>query len=355
MFRHVKKFIVIIFIFLLTSSLYAEPQGKRQEMPPAQVVAAEVTMGMVSPENEFIGTVYYQEVSDVAAEVSGKVKKVNFEEGQRVRKGDELAGLDSDLLEKTLQATRAGYEQVLSDLEKARLDLKRAESLFQNELVTEQTYDERRFMVSGLEKRTISLKADVERFEAELEKKTVKSPFDGIVLKRHVDRGEWLNEGSTVATIAMEDSMDVIAEVADSIVGYVKRGMSVNVTAGREVFTGSVIAVIPRGDISTRTFPVKIRVNNGRSLIEGMEARVTLPTGKKEKALIVPRDAVITAMGNSFVYAVNDTKAAMITVTVVGYNGMTVGIRGEGLSEGMKVVVKGNERLREGQAVMIQQ
>jgi len=97
-----------------------------------------------------------------------------------------------------------------------------------------------------------------------------------------------------------------------------------------------------------------VRVKNSLYLAEGMEARIILPTGKKEKTLTVPRDAVITVFGKTVVYAVKDTNASMIPVTLVGYEGMAAGILAEGLAEGMKVVVKGNERLRPGQPVMIQ-
>ena len=71
---------------------------------------------MIHPEEEFVGTVYYPEVSDVSAEVSGTVKTIAFEEGQTMKQGELLVKLDSDLLEKTLQSKTALYEETLSDL-----------------------------------------------------------------------------------------------------------------------------------------------------------------------------------------------------------------------------------------------
>ena len=118
---------------------------------------------------------------------------------------------------------------------------------------------------------------------------------------------------------------------------------------------GKIIALIPSGDISTRTFPVKIRVVNTTSLMEGMEARVVLPVGDEAKVMTVHRDAVIKVFGNTVVYTVQDSKAAMLPVTVLGYKGMSAGVQAEGLEAGMKVVVKGNERLRSDQEVVIQE
>ena len=346
-------FIAIIFL-LIHLPLHAQ-EKKAQGMPPAKVVLAEVSRGMIAPEAGFVGTVFYEEVSEVASEVEGLVRAVRFEEGQRVEEGALLVSLVSDLLQKSLQAAKASYEQTLSDLEKAKKDLERADSLFKEELISEQSYDDRKFAMTGLEKKAASLEANVERLETELLKKEIKAPFSGIVIEKHVDRGEWLNKGSVVATLGKDDAVDIVVEIPESYIGYIVAGMEVKLMAGGHSFTGNVAAIIPRGDISTRTIPVKVRADNTLDLIEGMEAKVRLPVGSQQEALIVHRDAVLNARGQNVVYAVRDAKAAMMPVTVLGYKEMNAGIQSEGLSSGMQVVVKGNERLRDGQDVMIQE
>ncbi len=346
--------LIIPFILILYASVYGE-EKKSGGMPPAIVVVSEIVSGMVTPESDFIGTVYFQEVSDVASEVSGKVEKVSFEEGQRINRGQPLVKLNSDLLEKTVQARVAGYEQVLSDLEKAQKDLARAANLYKEELISEQTYDDRRFSVGNLEKKALSFRSEVEQFETELAMKTIRAPFDGIVLDKHVDRGEWVSPGMAVASIAKDDMIDIIAEIPESMIGHVKKGIKVNVLAGGNKIEGKVVYLVPRGDISTRTFPVKIRAKNVLSLFEGMEAKVTLPSGDRKNTLIVPRDAVINSFGNMVVYTVNETEATMVPVEIVGYAGMNAGIAAEGLAKGMKVIIKGHERLRPGQPVMVKE
>jgi RND family efflux transporter MFP subunit len=353
--KQIIRYAISIFILTFATILFAEEKGKQQGMPPAKVVVSEVRAGMIAPQAEFIGTVYYQVKSEVASEVDGKVDIVNFDEGDRVKDGDVLVQLNTDLLEKTIQATRANYEQVLSDLDKARRDLERAENLFKNQLVTEQTYDERRFAVSGLEKKAIALQSDVERLEVKLKKTAIKAPFAGVVVKKNVDRGEWLSSDATAMTIGMDDFMVPVVNVPERIVNFIKVNQYVDVTVGDNVIKGKVVAIVPKADTLTRTVPVKIGIPNIFSLIEGLEARVSLPTGKKERTLTVPRDAVITMFGNTVVFSVNDSNAKMIPVKVTGYKGMIAGIAAEGLREGMKVVVKGNERLMDGQAVIIQE
>ncbi len=348
------RFLCLLFFSGLLINLFVPAlwgQDKPKGPPPAVVSVASVKTGAVAPQAEFIGTVFYEEVSDVASELSGRVEEVRFEEGQHIKKNQVLIRLGADILQKRLLATSASYEQVLTELEIARIELKRMEKLYKSKSISEQSYDEDRFEVKGIEKRADSLRAEVERIEIELQKKMIRAPFDGVVIERHVDRGEWLAEGATVATLAKDDVVDIIADISEKFIPYIQVGMPVQATIKGKEITGSVIAVVPRGDVATRTFPVKIRTPNTLALIEGMSAKVVLPVGEPRKTLVAPRDAVITVFGQVVVFAIKDSKAQMIPVKVVGYQGLDAGIEGQGLAEGLQVVVKGNERLRNGQMV----
>ena len=125
----IKKIIASTCIFLIFICTPPPPStaenNQKKQMPPANVVVSKVTKGMIAPEDEFIGTVYYIEVSDVSPEVSGSVESITFEEGQRTKKGALLVKLDSNLLEKKLEVRVALYEQTLSDLERAKNDFER--------------------------------------------------------------------------------------------------------------------------------------------------------------------------------------------------------------------------------------
>jgi RND family efflux transporter MFP subunit len=315
----------------------------------------EVKTGMVAPQSEFIATIFYQEISETASETSGMAEIVRFEEGQRVKKGQTLVALNSEILRKRLQAARSTYEQVLSELEIARIDLKRREKLFQRKSISEQTYDENRYRVIGSEKQAAALEARVEQLAIELEKKIIRAPFDGVVIKRHVDRGEWISEGETVAEIGKDDVIDLVAQLPEQFIQYIKIGMPVKAAANGQDFSGTVIAIVPKGDVTTRTFPVKIRTPNRFSLIEGMSARVTLPKGEIKKTLIIPRDAVISKFGKTVVFAAVNSKASMLPVQIIGFEGLDAGVAASGLKDGMLVVVEGNERLRDGQNVAYKQ
>jgi multidrug efflux pump subunit AcrA (membrane-fusion protein) len=82
-----------------------------------------------------------------------------------------------------------------------------------------------------------------------------------------------------------------------------------------------------------------------------MEARTLVPTGRKEKGILVPRDAVIDKFGRKVLFLVQEGTAKMVPVSVTGHQGMKTAVTGPGLEEGLTVVTKGNERLRDGQPV----
>ena len=349
-----KKFIVVILATLLgfTAQGRSEEKGPGSQVP-APVEVLEIRSGRMPPHGRYVGTVFYSEVSDVATEVSGIVERILVEEGQRVKKGDVFAKLNADIMNKKREATKAAYEQSIAELEKAALDLSRIENLYNRKSVAQQLYDEHRFRVKSLEKKVQALKAETEGLAVEVEKKVIRAPFQGIVIRRFVDRGEWLSQGQPVATLARDDMLEVVVDVPERVVRFIRRGHEVIVEAGGKQREGEVLTLIPQGDVATRTFPVKIRIPNDGSLMEGMEAQVTLPEGENRAVFVVSRDAIVSGFGTDRIFTVADSVASALPVNVIGYQGNMAGIEGQGLKQGLKAVVKGNERLRDGQPVRI--
>jgi multidrug efflux pump subunit AcrA (membrane-fusion protein) len=158
-----------------------------------------------------------------------------------------------------------------------------------------------------------------------------------------------------VATLAADRKVDAVIEVPEKILSLLEKGADVPVAVGGKQRSGRFDTVIPKGDIASRTFSVKIGLVNDGGLLEGMEARATLPTGEKIDGFLVSRDAVVNQFGRNVIFVAVEGAAKMVPIQVLGYYGLMVGVAGPGLSAGMNVVVKGNERLRNGQPLMVQQ
>ena len=347
-------------LVLILLALAAVPALGQDGAPPANVVTATAQSGSVTPQAVFVGTVYFPEVSAVAAEVAGRVEQVAFDEGDRMNRGQVMASLDTAILEKELAAQEASLRQALASLEKARLDLSRMERLYGQRTVSEQEYDDARFTVLELEGQADALARQADTLRISLDKAHVRAPFAGVVLERNVDRGEWLSAGATVATLARDDQVEVRVNVPAGVFRLARPGLAVEVEAAGVLLRGRVASATPSGDQATRTFPVRILAKGadgakgGAGLAQGMEARVRLPVGGEVQAVLVPRDAVIPVQGQDMVYTVVDSKAQPLPVTVQAYNGMTAAVIGPGLAKDMPVVVKGHERLRPGQPVNVQ-
>jgi len=151
-------FLIFLLVFL-PFSVDADEKGP----PPANVVIAAVTAGTLAPMEEFVGTVFYPEVSEVSSEISGKVAEVFFEEGDRVPRGAILVRLDGELLEKNLQSQTALYGQTLADMDRAGKDFQRTKNLYEKHIVSEKEYDDQRFEALALEKKADALRAEMER------------------------------------------------------------------------------------------------------------------------------------------------------------------------------------------------
>lgn len=349
-----RKTPLLFSLIILTASLlpaaWAAAQG-----PPAMVVLAPVEAGSVQSLTPWVGTVRFAHVADVAAEIDGLVLRVGFEEGREVKKGEVLAEVDTELRQQSLAALRAQQDQARVELELARIDFNRIAALQKTNAIAQQTYDEYRYRMLGLEKKLAATAAESERLTIEISKAKVVAPFDAVVLQRHAEPGEWLDRGGVVGVLADSRQVDAVINASAAVIGHLNQGQEVQVEISGKPFTGRVEAIIPMGDSATRTFPVKVRLPASPLLMEGMEARVRLPAGERREGLLVPRDAVVPVMGRESVFTVADGAARLLPVTVLGYEGDWAGVEADGLQAGMQIVVKGQERLREGQAVQVKE
>jgi RND family efflux transporter MFP subunit len=206
--------------------------------------------------------------------------------------------------------------------------------------------------------------AIVDRLNDQIAKYTIISRFSGYVIRKHTEEGEWVKRGDPVADVAALDSVHIVTNVVDHHIPYVKHVMEVRVelpAISDQVFTGVVDEIVPQGDARARTFPVNILLRNevtpdGPLIKSGMFARVTLPTGAKQDALFVPKDALVLGGPSPVVYVVV-REGSSRTVQPVP---VQLGIASDGLiqvegklSFGQEVVTRGNERLRPGQAVSV--
>ena len=295
------------------------------------------------------------------------------EEIEQARAQMEAAGVEVRLGERRLERIQRLYRQgnaaTEDQLDEAQAAADNARALFQERTAAYQLAlaGPRKERILQAESRVAIQEAVVQRLEDQIAKHTVIARFPGYVVAERTEIGEWVSRGSPVAEIVGLDRVDVLANVIESHVPHIRPGSDARVEVPAipdRVFTGKVDLVIPEGDDRSRTFPVKVKLENefddGKPLLNaGMLARVTLPTGPMRNVTLVPKDAIVLGGPSPMVYVVDppasDEAPATVRpvpVTLGVSSGPLVEVIGD-LKTGEKVVAVGNERLRPGQPVII--
>ncbi|OHB79117.1 MAG: efflux transporter periplasmic adaptor subunit, partial [Planctomycetes bacterium RBG_16_64_10] len=196
----------------------------------------------------------------------------------------------------------------------------------------------------------------VSQIQDQLNKHTIVAGFDGYVLAERTEVGQWVKKGDPVMEVAALKEVEIQAYVVEEHVPHVALGMTVRVEVPAlpdRAFLGTVSAIVPQADIRARTFPVKIRVPNvlredGPLLKSGMYARVTLPIGLTQQAVMVPKDALVLGGPRPLVFVVQSGTDQRGTVHPVAVDlGVAtrnlIQVKGE-IRPAQLVVVEGNER-----------
>ncbi len=345
-------------VFLLKGSvLLAQDPVPGKEPPPTPVRVAVVEKKTVSNQVSLVGTTEAFEESTVASEVSGVVKYFPAKEGDFVKKGDVLVNLKETEVRLRLKSAIAAREKILANLQNAEKELKRVSRLKETNSIAEKQYDTAFYTHQALSQELLQRKAEIDLLEYEINQQKVLAPFSGFVVKEHTQVGEWINKGGPVVTLLGLDKIRITVDVPErySVLLLPQSDVKVSIqSVFNDLFSGKIYSVLAKGDPSSRTFPVRIHLENPDHKIKsGMEAIVTFNLPDKKNALLVPKDAIVTAGDNRMVFRVADGKAMPLNVKILGYYDGGVAVEGS-LQPGDQVVIRGNERLRPGQPVAVQ-
>ena len=343
-------------LVLLALSLASLGSAYSQGRLPSKVVVAPVVSGEVQEKSVLIGTVEPWKASTVAAEVSGKVESLAVRRGVTVKEGEILARLGKSELLFKLKEVRAQKNATKVRLEKAEDLLERAEKLMKGQGIPEREYRQTRLTVRELEEDLISSQSEIFGLEDELGKKTVRAPFSGIVTEELTEQGQWVSQGGGVVHMIDLSRVRIVVDLPEKYVSGVKRNAAVTVkidALGAREFKGKIHALIPLGDKDVHLFPLEIHVENEDLMIKGgMFARVEFDLGLTRNSMLVPKDSVITRGAKTYLFTVSGGKAKQVYITTGQPQEDFIEISGP-LEEGELVIIRGNERVRNGQPVEV--
>jgi membrane fusion protein (multidrug efflux system) len=183
----------------------------------------------------------------------------------------------------------------------------------------------------------------------------VTAPFAGLIARRHVSRGEYVEVGAKLFDLVSLDPIEVAFRVAERDSGRVALGQRVEVRVApfpEEVFHAEVSIVSPTIDPLTRTLRVKAKLDNSDGRLRpGLFAKVDLGVATRENVLIVPEEAVLLRVGGPVVFRLNDESRVERRAVEVGINRDGFVELVAGVSPGDRIVLRGQSRLADGELV----
>ena len=263
---------------------------------PVLVEVGRVERMTLSDEAQAVGSLRSRQGVMLRPEVSGRIARIGFENGQPVKRGQWLVQLDD-----TLQ--QAQLKQADAQAGIARTNLQRSRELLGQGFISQSAVDQNAAALQVAE-------AQVALAQAQLQRMRVLAPFDGMAGIRKVDLGDYVKDGADLVNIEDVSSMAVDFSLPERYLSRLRTGQPVDVTLdalpGRH-FNGRVEALDSSVDANGRALLVRARVDNPGALLKaGMFARPRVVFEVRENALVAPEEALVPLGAKQYVFTVID-------------------------------------------------
>jgi len=350
-------------ITLISRANHEEALAKETERDTIPTVAVVHPLAE-KPDEELVlpGSLLAYEESPIYARTNGYLVRWYKDIGSRVQAGDLLATIDTPEIDQELNQSRAARQQIVAQLELAKISAERWENLRKSDSVSAQEADQQTSSYKQAQANLAAADANVRRLEQLEGFKKVYAPFSGVLTKRNVDPGALINAGAGAAgrelfDIARVDPLRVYTSVPQAYAPYIKVGASTYVTLQEfpgQKFSAKVARTAESIDPNTRTLLTEVDVPNreGR-LLPGSFGEVHFAVGSNVNKVTVPVNAMLfRAEGPRLAVVGPDNKVHLRPINIGRDYGTSLEILG-GVSTGEQVIINPSDSLEDGQSVKI--
>lgn len=389
----------------LTQKKAEPPKNRRVEIPVqvSPVVARPITYAIT-----LTGDIAPLMQVDLFPKISGYLERIHVNLGDPVRQGQTIAQIDrTDYLQKVREA-EARVAQAMASLaeietgtrteelrqaeeavrgaqsryENARLHRERMGSLYQRQVISKKEWDvaEMEFTVAeaqlassrehlkllregAREEVRRAAQARLKETEAILAQERIRlqhtqmiAPFSGEISRKFVDAGALVSPSTPMVTLIHTETLKVVANILEKDIPLVKTALKAKITTESfpgKVFEGRITRISSALEPATRTLQTEIEIPNGERLLKpSMFAKIELVLSQKPRALVLPQQAVVEERGTRLIYIIKENQAFRREIVTGIEQSPYVEIL-EGVSEGDRVVVRGQDALRDGSAVRV--
>jgi len=334
-------------LILLFSAVASAQQPT--ELPVVMVEVAKASVARVAPRRWAPGSVVSRNDARLATSATGRLEYV-AEVGTRIRAGERVAKLEDEAVRLRVEDAKAEMARIDAQRAMSERQLQRLEQLANNSISLTQL-DEVRSQLAMLTAQLRQAQVRHRSAKHELEQTELRAPFSGVVTERLAQRGEFVATGAAIARLVDTVHLEARVQAPLALIDAVKPAMELPVRAGGKQLQAIVRTVVPVGEERSRQFELRMTLADSAFNV-GAALEVGLPERDATDALVVPRDAIAVRQTGNYLMRIRNDTAEKVAITSLATDGDLVTIDGP-VSPGDVVVIRGVERLQNGQRVTI--
>ncbi|MFT5425983.1 MAG: multidrug efflux system membrane fusion protein [Gammaproteobacteria bacterium] len=318
---------------------------------PVQVAEAEIIE--LAPSIWIAGTIISRYDAKLSSEVEGRIESL-LEVGDEIEKGGVIASIDDTTMRMQQDEARAEIAPVEAKLKFFNAEVERLNKLAKENNAAKNRLDE---VISDRDEMRGELAMKQTRLAQArdtLKRAIIIAPFSGVVAERFKEEGEWAKTGDNLIRLVNIETKEVQGRIQQESAVFIKKGDAIEVVDDQTKTLATVKTLVPVGDAVSRLYEIRLDYQQPEWMA-GHAVRIRVPTAKPQKALVVPRDALVIRENVIKVFRIleNNTADAVSVKTGIA-NDHLIEVIGN-ITQGDKIVVRGNERLRPQQQVKIQE
>ena len=297
----------------------------------------------INEEENLMGLIYSKSSPSLAVEVSGRVVEIIADVGDEVKAGDILAKIDSEKYNLQFSQAKAEIARLSALLINQELDLKRAEKLFKDNLVSEEMMDRTKADFNALKEQMNAADAQLRNANRLIEETNIKAPIKSEVAIKHIDAGDYVQPGMVVYELVDTKNLKVDLSFPEYLSPKLKKGLEVHITSPTnpdEVVISKIRDIKPNIDSRNKSLTTIIDFENPGTWLPGASSRATVVFSKFENAIVVPQISVVRRSIGEVIYVV---KGNTVKETPV-----KTGLRKEGYIQILEGITLNDEIVKDG-------
>jgi RND family efflux transporter MFP subunit len=366
--RTILPLILILGLLALLTGGCDRTKSNAEDEVKIPVEVMTVKLGEVVQSLSYSGDIKAEYEVKVFSKIPDRIEKLFVDVGDEVKKGAPLAQIVATTIVQAVRQAEAGLVAARAQEANLRVEFERAQRLTNENAMSTQQFDGIKTQYEAVKAQAEQAEAMVKTANSQLADATITAPIAGVIGNRYFEAGDMASPAMPLVTVVQMDRVKITFNATEEDLGKLAVGQKATVSVKSYTdrkFEGKVVKISPVLDPMTRMAEVEVLIDNPERLLKpGMYAQVEVTTGVIKDVIVVPRNVVIESttlervngedrvVKNYYVFVVDSNKAEQKKLDVRYANHKSLAVN-SGIAIGNKLVVTGQNNLRDGVAVAI--